>query len=179
VQRDSDEEAWRAIVENYGERVRLDDDPLVDLAPESRAQSLPESLPDSLPKSAPDPSADSGPESLTEPSSDSTPEPATPQRLEKYFIPLPQPAEPDDELEERFVPPPPPPLPKPPPDRLLAWLGLFGSPAVLLVCLVAGVHLPSWLGYLLVGSFIGGFVYLVVKMPRGEDIDPWDDGARV
>ena len=50
---------------------------------------------------------------------------------------------------------------------------------VLLVCVVLGVHLPPWLGYLLVASFIGGFVYLVVKMPRGDDIDPWDDGARI
>jgi hypothetical protein len=39
--------------------------------------------------------------------------------------------------------------------------------------------LAPWLGYLLVASFIGGFGYLVVKMPRSEDIDPWDDGARL
>ena len=167
MQRDSDEDAWRAIVENYGERVQLDDEPLA--APPVEAR--------------PDTSA----ESLTEPSADAPPDsPAVPpatQRLEKYFAALPEPADPvedpEDALEERYVPPPPPPLPKLPPDRLLAWLGLFGSPSVLLVCLVIGVHLPPWLGYLLVGSFVGGFLYLVAKMPRGDDIDPYDDGARI
>ena len=76
------------------------------------------------------------------------------------------------------MPPPPPPLPRLPPDRLLAWSGLFGSPTVLLVCLVFGVHLPPWLGYLLVAWFVGGFGYLVVHMPRGPG-DPYDDGARL
>ena len=28
-------------------------------------------------------------------------------------------------------------------DRLLAWLGVFGSPAILLVCLVLGIDLPG------------------------------------
>jgi hypothetical protein len=136
VQRDSDEDAWRAIVENYGERAELDDEPPAD--------------------------------------------PPAEQRLERLFTPLPQP-EPDEVAEDPddFVPPTPPPLPKPPPDRLLAWVGLFGSPSVLLLCVVLSVHLPPWLGYLLVASFIGGFVYLVVKMPRRDDIDPWDDGARL
>jgi hypothetical protein len=83
-----------------------------------------------------------------------------------------------DEVDEEFVPPTPPPLPKLPPDRLAAWAGLFGSPLVLLVCLILGIGIPHWAGYLLVAAFIGGFVYLVVKMPRGP-ADPWDDGARL
>ena len=146
MQRDSDEDAWRAIVENYGERVELDDEPVADAAADPPA----------------DPVADP---------------PAEP-RLERLFTPVPQP-EVDSEPEDDFVPPTPPPLPKLPPDRLLAWLGLFGSPTFLLVCVVLNVHLPPWLGYLLVASFIGGFLYLVVKMPRRDDIDPWDDGARL
>jgi hypothetical protein len=147
VQRDSDEDAWRGIVENYGERVELEEEP---------------------PAEAP-----------TEPPADPTGDPTSGQRLERLFRPLPQPAEPDDEPDDDFVPPTPPPLPKLPPDRLLAWVGLFGSPTILLVSLVLDIHLPPWLGYLLVASFIGGFVYLVVNMPRGEDVDPWDDGARL
>ncbi|QIG42546.1 hypothetical protein G5V58_06935 [Nocardioides anomalus] len=147
MQRDSDEDAWRAIVENYGDRVELDDDP-VDQSP---AQ----------------PGADAGRE----------------ERLERLFRPLPQPAEArepvQEDPEDAFVPPPPPPLPTVAPDRMVAWGGLFGSPSVLLICLILGVHLPPWLGYLLVAAFIGGFVYLVVHMPRGEDVDPWDDGARL
>lgn len=136
MQRDSDEEAWRGIVENYGERVELDDEPPAGRSPD------------------PDPG------------------------LERLFRPLPVPEETEADLDDEFVPPTPPPLPKLPPDRLIAWSGLIGSPAVLLVCLVLGVHFAPWLGYLLVASFIGGFVYLVVHMPRGP-ADPWDDGARL
>ena len=82
------------------------------------------------------------------------------------------------DVEEHFVPPPPPPLPKPPPARLLAWLGLFGVPTFVLITLVAGISLPSWLGLLLMGWFVGGFVFLVASMkpdPGGGS----DDGARI
>ena len=41
------------------------------------------------------------------------------------------------------------------------------------------IRLVPWMAYLLVASFIGGFAYLVAKMPRNTDIDPWDDGARL
>ena len=156
MQRDSDEDAWRSIGDNYGERIELDDDSAVDAEPgDARGNE----------------SNSSG--------------------LQRLFRPLPEPQpeagsdptyaddELDDELDDGFVPPEPPPLPRLPPDRFLAWTGLFGSPAFLLACLVLDVHLAPWLAYLLIASFIGGFVYLVVNMPRGEDVDPWDDGARL
>ncbi len=76
------------------------------------------------------------------------------------------------------MPPPPPPLPKPPPARLLAWLGLFGVPAFVLVTLVVGISLPSWLGLLLMGWFVGGFVFLVASMKPGPG-EGGDDGARI
>jgi hypothetical protein len=79
---------------------------------------------------------------------------------------------------ERFVPPPPPPLPTPTTDRLIAWAGVFGSPLILLVCLLFGIDLPQVVGYLLVAGFVGGFLYLVIQMPRGPR-DPDDDGAQV
>lgn len=151
MQRDSEEEAWRAIVENYGDRAELEDEP---------------------------PAAE-GPAAAPGSGSGSEDGPDRQERLERLFRPLPQPAAPEPVAEERFVPPPPPPLPKLPPDRLAAWTGLFGSPTVLLVCLVLGIRLAPWMGYLLVAGFIGGFVYLVLQMPRGEDVDPWDDGARL
>ena len=149
MQRDSDEDAWRAIVDNYGERIELDDD-----APADPPAEPPATGPEGT-------SYDAG--------------------LQRLFRPLPQPRDedPEDELDDDFVPPPPPPLPKLPPDRFLAWAGLFGSPTILLVCLIFDFRLAPWLGYLLVASFIGGFGYLVAKMPRGEDVDPWDDGARL
>lgn len=80
--------------------------------------------------------------------------------------------------EDGYTPPPPPPLPVLPPDRGLAWAGVFGSPAVLLCALILGISIPTWLGYTLVLAFVGGFLYLVFRMPR-EPRDPWDDGAQV
>ncbi len=79
-------------------------------------------------------------------------------------------------LDEEFVPPTPPPLPRPPLDRLLAWCGVFGVPAMVLVCIVAGISVPSWFGLLLAAGFVGGFGYLVIRM-SDEPRDPWDDGA--
>ena len=80
--------------------------------------------------------------------------------------------------EEHYVPPAPPPVPRAAPARLVAWLGLFGTPVVLLVALVLHLSLPSLVGLILIGWFVGGFVYLVASMrpdPRDED----DDGAVV
>ncbi len=79
---------------------------------------------------------------------------------------------PDDE----FVPPTPPPIPRPSFDRLLAWLGVFGVPAVVLFCIVLGISVPSWFGLLMAAGFLGGFGYLVLRM-SDEPRDPWDDGA--
>jgi hypothetical protein len=80
--------------------------------------------------------------------------------------------------DDTFEPPPPPPLPRLAPDRLAAWAGVFGSPTVLFVAVILGIGVPSLLMYLLVASFVGGFLYLVYRMPRGPR-DPWDDGAQV
>jgi hypothetical protein len=82
--------------------------------------------------------------------------------------------------EGHFVPPPPPPLPTLDPRRKLAWIGMFGAPTLMLLAVIFGWHFPSWLGTLLVGSFVGGFVYLVATMPRRRPGD-WsgDDGAVV
>jgi hypothetical protein len=136
VSNQSEEDAWRSIVDNYGERAHLE-------PPATQEKDDP-------PAPAPDPDRTAYPDAEAV----------------------------EDAAEERFVPPPPPPLPHPPPVRLAAWLGLFGSPAVLLVALVLGIGLPSWVAYLLIGSFLGGFGYLVAHMQRGPR-DPGDDGARL
>lgn len=133
MQPESDDDAWRAIVDNYGDPADLDPG---DRTPLSAS-------PDEADDEAG--TADDGIESW------------------------------DD---ERFVPPPVPPVPTATPDRMAAWVGLFGSPTVLLLSLLIGIHLPTWLGYLLVGGFLGGFGYLVAQMPRGPR-DPGDDGARL
>lgn len=139
MQPDSDDDAWRAIVENYGDRP--------DIGPEEKQ---------------PDPEPDPQP---VQP----TPEPRT-----GWEDPYPD----SDWSQDRFVPPPPPPIPGTTKDRLVAWLGVFGAPAVLLFCLVLDIDLPQLLAYLLVASFVGGFLYLVWQMPSGPR-DPDDDGARI
>lgn len=151
MQRDEDEDAvWRSIVDNYGDRPELGPE----AAPEQRGV-VPDDDPSDDPLSEPGGAADDVP--LEDP--------------EWFTAPMVDPT-------ERFVPPPPPPLPRPSRDRLAAWVGVFGSPAVLLICLVAGIALPEILAYALVAGFVGGFVYLVWQMPRGPR-DPWDDGAQV
>ncbi len=82
------------------------------------------------------------------------------------------------EDEGHFVPPEPPPLPTPPTPRLLAWIGLFGAPAVMLVGVIFGLHFPSLLSTALLLGFLGGFGYLVLTMRKGPD-DWTDDGARL
>ena len=129
--RESDEETWRAIVENFGDRAEID------------AEFEDEPLEPSLP----------------------------------FIVDAPTP-EPVAVEEETFVPPTPPPLPIVPRDRLIAWAGLFGSPTILLITMVLRISLQPWIAYLLIAGFVGGFIYLVVRMPRGP-ADPWDDGARL
>ncbi|MCW2795642.1 hypothetical protein [Nocardioides sp.] len=136
MQPDNEDEAWRSIVENYGDRADLD--------PGGPARQLPRPAPD---------------DDLDDFLHDPVPDPASWQ-------------------EERFVPPPPPPLPKVPRDRLVAWCGVFGSPLILLFCLILKVQLPTLVGYVLIAGFVGGFIYLVAQMPRGPR-DPFDDGARL
>lgn len=126
----ADEAAWRSIIDNYGDRPEVDDEPEVEVPPSPRGVFP-----------------------------DETEEP--PER---------------PEAEEHFVPPPPPPLPRPEPPRLLAWLGLFGVPSFVLVCLVMHLNLPTWMGLILMVWFVGGFVYLVATM-RPESGRDYDDGA--
>lgn len=129
------DEAWRAIVENYG-------DPVLEPG-------------DALPPRTTPPS---------------------PPAWEAYDDePAPESSDPFA-AEDGFVPPPPPPIPRPTPDRLVAWLGLFGAPALLLFFVVTGIQPPRVVSWVLVAWFIGGFLYLVVRMPAAPR-DPWDDGA--
>lgn len=175
MQREGDEEAWRAIVENFGERARLDE-PMPD-HPADRSPDRPSDRPSDRPTDRPtDRPSDRPPETRGELPSDPQAEPPA-GRSDPYEWAVAD--EPEDEPDpDAFVPPDPPPLPVPEPDRGIAWLGVFGAPALLLVSLLAGIGLPSWLGYVMVAWFVGGFIYLVARMPR-EPRDPWDDGSRL
>lgn len=139
--------AWRAIVENYGDR--------------------PELAPDPEPADEPSPPAGESPD----------------ERLRGLFRPAwdePHQTEATWDDEGHFVPPDPPPMPVLDPRRRLAWIGLFGSPFVMLVAVVLGWSLPDWVMFGLAMGFAGGFVYLVATMSnRRPGGGPGDDGAVV
>jgi hypothetical protein len=147
---DDTDAAFRSIVENYGERASL---PEPEGPPDDAEQEGPP---------APEAGAAGGP--VVSPGL---------FRLAGQSEPPPAP-----EHEDHFVPPPPPPVPWPEPRRGLAWVALFGSPTLMLLALLFGISLPSWLITTLSFAFIGGFVFLVATMRRGPS-DGWDDGARL
>ena len=163
--RDQDEDAaWREIVENYGERATLD-------------EGAPDPGDDPERPVDPDAAPTDGPVEPDEPGEPAEPPvPGGPHA--SYVADVPDPSPYLDAPEERYVPPPPPPLPRPRGVRGLAWLGLFGSPLVLLVAVVAGIGLPRLVTWALVAGFVAGFAHLVWTMPRGPR-DPFDDGAQV
>jgi hypothetical protein len=78
--------------------------------------------------------------------------------------------------DEEFVPPPLPPPPVIRPERRLAWVGLIGSPVLLIAFTFLDYALPTVLTGGLVVAFLASFGYLVATM---EPHDPDDDGARV
>ncbi|HSE08165.1 MAG TPA: hypothetical protein VLB29_05825 [Nocardioidaceae bacterium] len=150
--------AWREIVENYGEQ------------PEVSSEA------DEGPSTPAGPSGPSGPAAASDADRD--------ERLRGLFQPswddpLDTPATWED--EGHFVPPTPPPVPQvTDPRRRAAWVGLFGSPFVMLVAVVLGWRLPDWLMLGLAGGFVGGFVYLIATMPNRRPGDgSGDDGAVV
>ena len=149
--RSAEDAAWREIVDNYGDR------PLLEDVPADRPDDPVEQVTDAVADEAPE---DRNQLAAVEPELRSQPRPAR------------------EPVEEHYVPPPPPPVPRAEPPRLLAWLGLFLAPSLVLVALVAQYPVPSWAGLLLMVWFVGGFVYLVASM-RSEPRDDDDDGAVV
>ncbi len=80
---------------------------------------------------------------------------------------------------ERFQPPPAPPFPRPRTwQRAVAWAGISVAPALALLLVLLTVHVHPLFGWALVLWPIGGFIYLVLEMPRAPR-DPGDDGSRV
>lgn len=173
--RDEDE-LWRSIVENYGDRAVLDEGP--DLEPPS--QHAPEGGTETPSRSplmpGPEPA---GPPAASEP--------------REGFVPFTGPtAGPEDDVEAmssseaaeaagveepRFVPPTPP-LPEMDRLRWAAWIAVLGSPTAFVVSAIADVRLNGLFAAVLALLFMGGFGWLVAHMPRDPG-DPWDDGARV
>jgi hypothetical protein len=175
VDRSKEDALWRAIVENYGERAEIDDRgtdrtdrAVTDGASVGTTETASDAAEGSVDDQSPaaDPAAD-GPDGADHQAARD----AEAARRERDV-------EAQHEVPERFVPPEPPPLPYVPPSRLLAWCLMVGGPLLLLLSLVLDFWLPGIIQLLAVAGFVGGFVYLVIRMPR-DPRDPWDDGARV
>ncbi len=173
--RDEDD-AWRAIVENFGDRALLDD-----------AREEPEGEPPLRPSAPPF-------RAPTERNDDRTPPGAardsdSGQRASGFvpFGPQPTPREPD---RQEFVPedvlpddadtfvPPDVPLPRMRMSQVIAWIAALGAPVVFVVAALTGLRLGGLLSAVVALCFIGGFAWLVTTMPK-EPPGPWDDGARV
>jgi len=101
-----------------------------------------------------------------------------PPPVEQRPAPEPEP-DPEDEPFYRRIEPRDP-VPQRPP-VLLAWLGIFGGPAVIMVSSVAGVVLPRTLLLGLGLVFVASAVYLISQLPeRGPGEPNWpDDGAQL
>ncbi len=84
-----------------------------------------------------------------------------------------------DDEQDHYVPPEPAPAPKLDWISKLAWTGLIGGPAVLLLAALLGGHGGRVIAFALL-AFVGGFLTLVFRMKDRPPIDgPPDDGAVV
>ncbi|SDS06761.1 hypothetical protein SAMN04488543_1002 [Friedmanniella luteola] len=75
------------------------------------------------------------------------------------------PGEPAEEEPEPYVPEPLPPLDPPALPALLGWLGI-GWAALVVLAAAFGARFPSWVGWVAVLGFLGGFAVLVARLPR-------------
>lgn len=153
----AEEQAWRDIVDHYGERATLPDDedePSLD-----DVVDLVELVEPVEPEAPVDPALPVDPAEPAEP----VVRPDPPR-----FVPY----------ADHFVPPPLPPPPDIATDRRFAWVGLVVPPLMLLLVVVLRYPLPGILTAGLVVAFLGSFGYLVATMSR-DPRDPDDDGARL
>lgn len=158
--------AWRDIVANYGEA------PTVDPV-ETRSTGEPPPPPADRPR-------DERPWRRSDAADPVRHDPSGDERLRGLFQPSwndPLESEASWDDEGHFIPPDPPPVRVTDPRRRAAWLGLFGAPLVMLVAVVFGWQLPGLVMFVLSAGFVGGFVYLVARMPKHRG--PGDDGAVV
>ena len=148
-----EDEIWRSIVENYGERALPD--------PERRGER-------------PERTESTEPDAQTPPfEAPFDPQPADEDEQQ------PAAAEPTDADEsDAFVPPPAPPAPQVAPSRRAAWIAVIGVPVTFVLLALTGRSVSGPMAVLLLTCMVAGFVHLVWTMPK-EPRDPFDDGSRV
>lgn len=180
--RDEDE-LWQAIVENYGDRAVLDEEPTADHSSGEKSgpgtQTVNETGPVAEGPSrsplfpGPEPVGPFGPARAAGPF---VPHESDSHGQSAAEVPSTDDADAEDDLH-RFVAPDPP-LPTMEPRRWLAWLAVLGAPVAFVLSAFFNVTLSGLVATALTLAFVGGFLWLVASMPR-EPGDPWDDGARV
>jgi hypothetical protein len=156
----AEEQAWRDIVEHYGERPTLADD-LEDLGLDS-IEAVDEGA--ASVETPPDHTLDPP----LEPPVEGPVERPVDHQEPTPFVPY----------SDHFVPPPLPPPPDISTDRRFAWVGLIAPPLVVLLVVVLNYPLPGILTVALIVAFLASFGYLVATMSR-DPRDPDDDGARL
>jgi hypothetical protein len=75
--------------------------------------------------------------------------------------------------DESYGPEPLPPLSRPGAPALLGWIGV-GFACLVVLATAFGLHLPPWMGWLAVGSFMSGFAVLLSRLPRDRPPDAGD-----
>ena len=91
--------------------------------------------------------------------------PAEPERA--------RPPDPVEEESDGYVPEPLPPWDPPAIPALLGWLGI-GWAALVVLAAAFGASFPSWVGWVAVLGFLGGFAVLVSRLPRNRPPDAGD-----
>ena len=61
----------------------------------------------------------------------------------------------------------------------LAWIGILGSPTILVLCTIVGILAPRSIVAALCLVFIASAIYLISQLPDGHPDDGPDDGAIV
>lgn len=178
-----DDEAWRAIVDNYGERALTDadeqryaelfaDDNRWEPGTSDHAGDTPSATLDlgGRPRSG-DAGGSAGGSAGGDRAYDDRDERDREVREREERLEA-------ADLADRFVPPTPPPLPVPPPVRFAAWAGILVPPVFLILVAAVGLYPPSVLGWGMLVWFLASFAYLLTTMDR-DPRDPWDNGARL
>ena len=80
--------------------------------------------------------------------------------------------------DEHFVPPEPPPLPRADALTWAAWIGVIGSPILLLVVAALGISSPLLVTACIIG-FLAGLGVLITRLGSGRDPYDPDNGAVV
>jgi hypothetical protein len=83
------------------------------------------------------------------------------------------------EDEGHYVPPPPPEIPEGTPLKRLAWAGLLGGPAAMILLVLTGWDVPRIITIGAGLATLAGFVTLVWQLPDAREDGGWDDGARL